>query len=404
MSKNYNPPNKTSYDVIIVGGAVIGSSVAYWLTQDSGFKGSVLVVERDSTYEFASTTLSASMVRQQFSNPVNVLISQFAVSFVRDFANVMTPFYQGEAAPDLGFKERGYLFCCTEGGVKDARARVHMQRSLGSPTVFLEPDEISARFPGILTDDLGGASWGPEGEGAFDSTGLMMGLRRGAVQTGAEYVENEVVDVISENDKVTAIVLKTGETVSCGELVNAAGPRADMIAAMAGVHLPVEPRKRYSFTFSCQTPVQEKMPIVIDPFGVYVRPENPLSHTGCEDDPDPRAEVDDFETRHDLFDEKIWPALARRIPQFEAIKMHRYWTGHYAYNTLDQNAVVGRHPTVTNLLFANGFSGHGLQQAPAVGRGIAELIANGEFRTIDMSELGYERIPANQPFLEAAII
>ncbi len=400
----YFRPERDSYDVVIVGGAVIGSSIAYWLTESTVFDGSILVVERDSTYEFASTTLSTSAIRQQFSNPINVKLSQFGVEFIRNFPKIMAAYFDGELAPELGFKEHGYLFCCSPAGVDAARERVELQKSLGAHTMFLQPDDIRERFPYMNVEDLGGASWGAEAEGWFDSNGLMQGFRKAARANGACYIDNEVSGLERDKDRISAIRLKTGERISCGTLVNAAGPRARTIANLADLDIPVEPRKRHSFVFACATPVPGRMPNIIDLSGTYVRPEHDLFLTGNTPARDLTVAVDDFETDHDEFEENIWPALAHRIPQFEAIKLMQFWTGHYAFNTLDHNAIVGRHPDVPSFIFANGFSGHGLQQAPAVGRGISELIGYGEYRTLDLSPFRYERIVDNQPFLEEAII
>ncbi|MFV0472779.1 MAG: NAD(P)/FAD-dependent oxidoreductase [Pikeienuella sp.] len=400
----YAAPRRPAYDVVIVGGAVIGSSVAYWLTENPGFDGSILVVERDSTYEFSSTALSTSAIRQQYSNPINVKISQFGVGFIHGFRDRMRKFYDGEAAPDLGFREHGYLYCCSPEGAEAARERVELQRSLGAHTLFLEPGALKAQFPWLHVDDLGGGAWGAKAEGWFDSIGLMNGFRRGASRNGAEYVENEVTGVELSGGRVAAVTLKTGERIACGLLVNAAGPRATTIANMAGLSIPVEPRKRHSFVFSSPAPIPGRMPNVIDLSGTFVRPEHDWFLAGDTPTPDGPAAVDDFETSHEEFDNHIWPALYHRIPQFDALRVRRFWTGHYAFNTLDHNAIIGPHTRVDNFFFANGFSGHGLQQSPAVGRGISELIVHGGFRTLDLSPLSYERIERNEPFLEEAVI
>lgn len=400
----YAPPKRDFYDVVIVGGAAVGSSVAYWLAQEAAGRMSILVVEKDSTYEFSSTALSTAAIRQQYSNPINVKISQFGVEVIRNFATIMAPYFKGEAAPDLGFKEYGYLYCCSPEGVDAARARVDMQRSLGAETVWLDPGALKERFAWINVEDLGGGSWGAAAEGWFDNMGLLQGFRRGARALGAEYVENRVTGMTVAGGKVTEVRLQTGEVVRCGIVVNAAGPRAQQVCDMAGVRIPVAPFKRYSFVFSSATPIPAPMPNVIDLSGTFVRPEGALFLTGNTPQDNGPADYDDFSPCDAEFEEYIWPALYHRIPDFDALKVQRAWTGHYEYNTLDHNGIVGWHPEVTNFMFANGFSGHGLQQSPATGRAVMELIVHGGFRTLDFTPFAYERIPANRPFLEEAVI
>jgi glycine/D-amino acid oxidase-like deaminating enzyme len=173
---------------------------------------------------------------------------------------------------------------------------------------------------------------------------------------------------------------------------------------MAGIDIPVEPRKRFTYVFSAAKPLEVDLPLTIDPSGVYMRSDGSNYVAGCPPDIDPAVEPDDFEHDHSLWETKVWPAIANRIPQFDAIKLINSWVGHYAFNTFDQNAIIGPHDEVKNFLFANGFSGHGFQQAPAVGRGIAELIVSGGYQTLDLSPFAYSRIPANQPFIEKAVI
>lgn len=400
----YKSPARNSYDIVIVGGAAVGSSVAYWLSRRLDGDTTVLVVERDSSYEFSSTALSTSAIRQQYSNPINVKISQFGVEFIKGFAERMAPYYTGEPAPDLGFREHGYLYCCSPEGVEAARERVDLQRSLGAHTVFLQPGPLKDRFPWLNVEDLGGGAWGVRDEGWFDSMGLLNGMRRAARASGIEYIDNAVTGLDLADGRVAAVHLSTGQMVSCGTLINAAGPRAQQIAAMAGLSIPVEPHKRHSFVFASATPIPGKMPNVIDLSGTFVRPEGELFLTGNTPADGGKADYDDFETRHEEFDEYIWPALWHRIPQFDALRVMQSWTGHYEYNTLDHNGIVGFHPDVTNFMFANGFSGHGLQQSPAVGRAVSELILDGAFQTLDLTPFRYERVPLNEPFMEDAVI
>lgn len=401
---------KQSYDVVIVGGAVIGSAVAYFLTANPDFTGSVLVVERDPTYAKAATSLSSSSIRTQFSNPINVKISQYGSAFIKGFGNTMQ--VAGEAKPDLNFHQGGYLFlAATAEQEQTLRENHEVQRACGADVVLWDQEELARAFPHLRVDDIRLASYGQTGEGWFSNTGLMNGFKAKARAQGAEYVTDEVVAIGRDGARVTSVTLKSGAVVHAGTVVNASGPRAALTARMAKLDVPVEPRKRTLFVFDCaKTPEgsatvnQGRLPLMIDPSGVFCRPEGRFFLSGAPPVEDPAVDWDDFEPRYQEFEEIIWPALAERSPGFEAIKVVNQWAGHYDFNTLDHNLIVGRHPEVANFVYANGFSGHGLQQGPAAGRGVSELIIYGGFRTLDLSEVGYERIAEGRPFLEKAVI
>ena len=209
----------------------------------------------------------------------------------------------------------------------------------------------------------------------------------------------------AQGTRVQSVTLKSGEVIACGQVVNASGPRASVTARMAGIEVPVEPRKRYTYVFSAQSPLDRELPLTIDPLGVHMRQDGPKTYlAGCPPDVDPAVDYDDFAMDHALWEDKVWPIIATRIPQFEAIKLVTSWVGHYAFNTLDQNAILGPHTVVENFFFVNGFSGHGLQQSPAMGRGTSELLTYGEYRTLDLSPFEFGRIERNEPFAEAAVI
>jgi glycine/D-amino acid oxidase-like deaminating enzyme len=173
---------------------------------------------------------------------------------------------------------------------------------------------------------------------------------------------------------------------------------------MAGIEIPVEPRRRYTFIFAAENPLDRDLPLTIDPTGIHMRTDGQYYLAGGPPDDDPAVDYDDFAEDHSMWEEKAWPAIANRIPQFEAIKLINSWVGHYAFNAFDQNAITGRHTHVENFVFVNGFSGHGLQQSPAIGRGTAELITYGEYRSLDLSPFDYVRIEQRIPFLEKAVI
>lgn len=395
-------PKQPSYDVVIVGGAMMGSSIAWWLTDNPDFKGSILVVERDPTYEFTSTSHTNSCTRQQFSQAVNIKISQFGVEFMKSFRDRLG----GDSEiPDITINSYGYLYLAdNEPFAQILRENQELQSSLGAGTRIMTPDEIAAEWPFYNLDGIVLGSHNPKDEGYFDGNTMFDWWRRKARQNGAEYVTNEVVGIDREDDKVTGVTLKSGEKVGAGTIVNASGPRAVLTARMAGLDIPVEPRRRYTFIFSAEDKLEKELPLTIDPCGVHMRDDGQFYLCGCPPDVDPAADYDDFDMDHEIWEDKLWPALANRVPSFERIKVVNSWIGHYAFNTLDQNAIIGPHTEVKNFIFCNGFSGHGFQQSPAMGRGVSELVAFGEFRELDLSPLGYERIESVEPFLEKAII
>ncbi len=396
-------PTKTSYDVVIIGGAIMGSSTAWFLSDNPDFTGSVLVVEKDPTYEFSSTAHTNSCIRQQFSHTLNVEISQFTADFVK---NLRARMGDDERVPNVDIQNYGYLYLAdNEGFAQTLRDNQKVQLAAGAGTELLTAEEIATRYPFYNVDDILLGSINTKDEGYWDGGVVFDWFRRSARERGVEYVQGEVVAMARDGGKVTSVTLASGDVVSCGHVVNASGPRAARTAEMAGIHMPVEPRKRFTWIFSAEQPLPMELPLTIDPSGVHFRQDGPTSYlAGATPDPDPAVAFDDFHMDHSLWQDHVWPIIATRIPQFEAIKVVTEWAGHYAYNTLDQNAILGPHPEVTNFIFQNGFSGHGLQQSPAMGRAVAELLTYGEFRTLDMAPFTFERVLNNDPIVEKAVI
>lgn len=398
-------PLHASYDVVIVGGAMLGSSVAWFLSDNDDFDGRVLVVERDPTYEYASTAHTNSCMRQQFSTEINIRCSQFAAEFVKNFRTYMG----GDTRiPELSIHNFGYMYLAGDEATADTLRESHrVQVAAGAGTRLMTPDEILAEYPFYVLDDILLGSHNTRDEGFWDGPTVFDWWRRSARSRGIEYLENEVVSMTRDpaGRRIESIGLASGDRVSCGHVVNAAGPRAARVALMAGIDIPVEPRKRYSYVFTAERPLERDLPLTIDPSGVHVRQEG-VGHylAGCGPDVDPAVEADDFTMDHGLWEEKVWPVLAERIPRFEAIRLVNSWVGHYAFNTFDQNAIIGPHTEVENFLFVNGFSGHGLQQSPAMGRATAEYLTYGNYRSLDLTPFNYERIARNEPFIEKAVI
>jgi len=381
-----------------------GSSVAWFLASNPDFDGSILVVERDPTYEFTSTSHTNSCIRQQFSNEINVRISQYGAEFIKKFRGFMG---DDPRVPDIVLQSFGYMYLAdTEAFAATLRDSQAVQAACGAGTKIMSADEIKRAYPFYNVDDIVAGSHNLVDEGYFDGNTLFDWWKRSARERGAEYVTNEVVAMTcnAAGDRVESVTLKSGDVVSCGTVVNASGPRAVLTARMAGIEIPVEPRKRYTFIFDAETPLDRDLPLTIDPSGVHMRSDGAYYLAGCPPDDDPAVDYDDFGQDHGIWEEKAWPVIAMRIPQFEAIKLVNSWAGHYAFNTFDHNAILGPHTEVGNFIFVNGFSGHGFQQSPAMGRGTSELITYGEYRTLDLTPFNYARIAENRPFVEKAVI
>ena len=398
-------PEQRSYDVVLVGGAIMGSSTAWFLTDNPDFTGSILVVEKDPNYEFCSTAHTNSCIRQQFSTEINVKISQFGAEFVNNFRQYMG----GDArVPELKVQNFGYMYLADNEAFADVlRESQKVQLAAGAGTKLMTADEIKAAYPFYRVDDIVLGSINTVNEGYWDGATVFDWYRRIARERGVEYVTNEVVAMTrnAAGDRVESVTLKTGEVIACGQVVNTSGPRAAVTAKMAGIELPVEPRKRFTWIFAAEQPLDQELPLTIDPSGVHVRENGGGTYLcGGHADVDPAVAFDDFTMDFSIWEEKIWPAIATRIPQFEAIKVTSEWAGHYAYNTLDHNAVIGPHPEVGNFYFQNGFSGHGLQQSAAMGRGMSELLTYGAYRSLDLSDFCYERIVTGTAFVEKAVI
>ena len=390
------------YDVLIAGGGVIGSSVAYFLSATpEGRNLRIGVVERDPTYARSSTALSVGGIRQQFSTPENILLSLFSAEFFRNAEETLA--IRGEG-PDLGFREAGYLFLATDAGLQLLKRNGDRQVELGAQLEFMDPEVMEARFPWLAVSDLAGGSLGIRGEGWLDPYSLLQAFKKKARAQGVSFVRDEVVDLSSEGGQVHTVRLRGDGGVSVGSVVNAAGPYAADLAILAGIRdLPVRSRKRFVYRIHTPEPLPE-CPMVIDPSGVYFRPEGDGFLCGVSPPEDRDPDCMDLDMDYALFHEKVWPTLARRVPAFDSLRLGTSWAGHYAFNPFDQNAILGPHPDRHNFFLANGFSGHGLQHSPGIGRALSELILHGEYRTLDLSRFHFGRFAQGSLIQEENVV
>uniref|UniRef100_A0A8C4HSE6 FAD-dependent oxidoreductase domain-containing protein 1 n=1 Tax=Dicentrarchus labrax TaxID=13489 RepID=A0A8C4HSE6_DICLA len=408
------PPERA--DIVIVGGGVMGWSIAYWLKKKESARDvvKVVVVEKDPTYSQASTVLSAGGIRQQFSLPENIHLSLASADFMRNINEHLATL---DDSVDLQFNQSGYLFLASEDVAHIMEENYKTQRDAGAQVALLSPTQLKEKFPWINPEGVVLASYGLENEGWFDPWTLLNAFRRKAISMGVIQCYGEVTGFNYTTRQVQMPNSLVYQPVECAIVVNAAGAFSGKLAAMlglgsgpkdtiAGIPLPVEPRKRYVYVVHCPDGPGLDTPFLIDYSGVYFRREglggNYIAGTSPEEAEEP--DTSNLEVDHQFFEDKIWPNLANRVPAFEKLKVTSAWAGFYDYNTFDQNGIIGIHPLINNMYFATGFSGHGLQHSPAVGRAVAELILDGNFQTLNLSALGFQRILAQEPMLERNIV
>jgi len=387
---------------LIVGGGAIGSASAYFLSGLAGEHERITVIERDPSYQYASSSLSAASIRQQFSTPLSVQLSSVGHAFMRDCVDE-----HGKPGGAVGLHESGYLFLGRADQAAALRARTRLARGYGAVIDELSPEQLAARYPWLVCDDIDYACIGVAGEGWFDGYMLQQWYRRHARSQGVQYVQGEVTGFVLNGSRIVAAQLADGTQIACDRVVNAAGAWSARLAASVGLDIPVRARRRTVFMVSCPPAAQRTLtgfPVLVDCSGVYVRPEQ--QHFLCVLSPPPEADFDDLPLDPDfsLFENHIWPTLAERIPAFEALRVERAWAGYYEFNTADHNGLVGvAADGPANFILATGFSGHGLMQSAGVGRGVAELLTYGAYRTLDLSPLSPQRLQTGALIVEEAV-
>jgi glycine/D-amino acid oxidase-like deaminating enzyme len=388
---------RDNIDVVIIGGGIMGSATAYsLLLADKRLK--VVVVEKDFSYTRASTTLSMSNARIQFSLKENVQISRYAFEKLERFEEEMRV---GEKHPRIGFKREGNLFVVDEKGLEPATSAFQMQKDLGCDVLWQNSEEIAARYPLYNMKGYVGGSFGPR-DGYFDAYATLMGYKAKATALGASYVEDEVIKIQASNKRVSGVDLASGNTLGAGVVVNCAGAWAAQIAKTAGVSLPVEPVKRQVFVLDTTVKPEQALPLTVLPSGLYFRTETGghiLLGKSMHEDP----VGFDFSWDEKRFYEILWPELAEFVPAFDTLKLIRGWAGLYAVNRMDSNAILGEWPEIRGLFLANGFSGHGLQQAPAVGRYLSEVVI-GKEPILELSIFSPRRILEKKPLTEIGLV
>ena len=382
-------------DIIIVGGGVMGSSTAYSLRMN-GFEGRIVVFEKDATYEYASTSRSAGGFRQLYSTSINIQLSRYSLHVYKDFADDMA--IDGERA-EIDFRQRGYLFLATESMMPDFTKQLRTQHDYGVPSELLTPKELLTIIPELEIADLAGGLYCHE-DGYLDPYSVMQAYRKKAQALGVEYIAGEVASLLTGNGKMTGVRLANGAMYASRIVMNCAGAWGAALSEDMGLPVPVVPLKRQMYVLDAARQLEKKLPLTIDPTGVYFRHEGEKIVAGFSDDVPPGI---DFTWKRSAFD-KLWPILAHRVPNFEQLKLESGWAGLYDFNTVDQNAIIGEHPMMKGYFMALGFSGHGMQQAPGVGQGLAELICRGRYETIDLTPLRIARFAENDLVLENAIV
>lgn len=385
------------YDVIIVGGGVMGSAAAYYLTlADANLK--VAVIERDPTYAKSSTTLSMANARIQFSLKQNVEISLYALDILENFEDAMA--VDGEK-PSISYRREGNLFLVDAQGRRAAEDALAMQQALGCRVEWWDPEMIRKQYPLYDTTGYVGGTFGHH-DGHFDAYAFLMGYKAKARSQGAVYLKDDAVEMISRSGAVEGVRLKSGGILNAGIVINCAGAWCAEIARTAGVSLPVQPTNRQVFALDTAVKPETALPLTILPSGLYFRTETGGLILLGKSMPDDTVGFD-FGWDDKRFMENLWLELAEFVPSFDRLKLVRGWGGLYAVNTLDGNAILGEWPEVKGLYLANGFSGHGLQQAPAVGRYLMELIT-GKPHALDLSIFSPERIIENKPLSEGGLV
>lgn len=383
-------------DVAIIGGGCIGSAAALSL-KESQPSLEVVVVDPDFTYEFAATGKGTGGVRQLFTRPENILMSQMTLDIIDDWENWAR--IDGAPAPDLAWRSNGYLFIVGEAELPTLEANFSTQSAHGVGPVWMDRSDLAERYPEIVTDDMSAGVLSPR-DGWLNPKVFFSTLKRKAEAAGVSFIEGRVIDLGQSGRLVSDLLLESGERIPAEAVINAAGVHAPALAARLGIDLPVEPMRRHEHYIETEADVTH-LPFFKDVHGLAVHSHRNGVSVGLVDFDHPGGE--NFTIDPNDYSHRVDPALRHRF-DFGELTLRDSWTGLYDQNRFDGNMILGRHPAVAeNFYFASGFSGHGFMHAPAVGRALAELILRGSYQTIDLSRMGYERILKGQHYGEEGV-
>jgi FAD-dependent oxidoreductase domain-containing protein 1 len=391
-------------DILIIGGGVVGSSIAYHLRQD-GYNGRIVVIERDPTYARASSNLAMGGMRQQFTSIVNIRMVQYSVGFYEGFDRRMG---LGGAHPPANLKQRGYLFLADQQNADALQRRFELEKQHGAEVEWLGPGELRQKLPEVFLDDALFGVLGPR-DGYANVRAVLGGFRKGAAEAGAEYVHDEVTAIERSESRVTGVVLRSGERYDAPIVVNAAGAYAGAIGRLAGADVPVQPVRQHLFRARLPKVWPYRFPMVVDPGGVHWRHDDVIGGPAGEDRivvaktrmDEPAGE--NFTCDRSRWEADFQPDLLRRVPGFAPLELMEGWAGLYEM-TPDHNPIICEHPALSGFFLANGFSGHGVMMAPATGKVVSELIRMGRSDTVDIGPFDLGRFARGELLYDEATI
>jgi FAD-dependent oxidoreductase domain-containing protein 1 len=373
-------------DVVVIGAGAVGCATALHL-KEAAPNLDVVVVEPDYTYARAGTGKGTGGVRQLFARPENIWLSQYTLDAIDDWDRWGS--VDDAAAPELGWRQNGYLFVVGEQDLDTLEANFETQRANGVATEWLDGSELAERYPELVTSDLVAGVLSTR-DGWLNPKVFFSVLKAKTEAAGATFITDRVVDLTQEGGITRSVTLASGEVVIADAVINTAGVHAPELAAKVGMDLPVEPMRRHEHYIETGADVTH-LPFVKDVHGLAVHAYRQGVSVGLVDFNHPGGE--DFTIDPTDYDKRVRPALTERFGGLGELTLQSSWTGLYDQNRFDGNMIIGNWPGhADNFFVACGFSGHGFMHALGVGRGLTELALHGEYRTFDLSRMGYQRI------------